>query len=284
MRFIIDMNLPPRSAPGSDPMQTYTGTMGQQRTLHFEWSRALGASWVERVLSTLQQCSSPILRKRLVRWGKDRNEELTLGERGIALQTKLTMVPLIVNRIDARMQEIGTLLRGDRRGVEDCLRIGADYHLNDWVVYETVIDFDAFFFESRSAYELTISFLEQFFKVILGNSWGGNRSKAFQKVETELENRGAKTDWVETLRDARNLLIHNRALWLAFEVIEGDPFRFDPVLLTKSVLNHEDDDKRISIHECRNMWQGFVDSYEPIEKWLMDEIQKIDAAPDSAQT
>jgi hypothetical protein len=189
------------------------------------------------------------------------------------------MVPLIVQRVDARLTEIGKILQSDRTKVEACLQERAVYNLPDrHVAQEAVVDFDSFLFESRSAYEITVSFLERFFHLILGKRLGtGSGKDAARHVEEALQNRGAQTHWVHEMRKKRNLLIHSRATWLAFEVSDGDPFRFDPVLLTKSVERIEDDPDRLSIEQCRSFWQGFVSSYEHIEAWLKEEVLTAEA-------
>jgi len=105
----------------------------------------------------------------------------------------------------------------------------------------------------------------------------GSAKDATRHVEEELRNRGAQTQWINQMRKKRNLLIHARAAWLAFEVTNGNPFRFDPVLLTKSVERLDDDPDRLSIEQCRSFWQGFVGSYEHIEAWLKEEVASADA-------
>jgi hypothetical protein len=187
------------------------------------------------------------------------------------------MVPLIVQRVDARLKDIGKILRSDRLNVEACLQKGAVYNLRDrHFAQEAVVDFDSFLFESRSAYEMTASFLERFCHLILEKRLGTGKDAA-RNVEQALRHRGAQTHWVDVMRKKRNLLIHSRATMLAFEVSEGDPFRLDPVLLTKSVERVEDDPDRLSIEQCRSIWLGFVSSYDHIEAWLTEEITAAEA-------
>jgi hypothetical protein len=253
--------------------------MSDKPVLHLEWSPALNAFWINRVQSALQDCKSPTLRARYSRWGRDPRQGLTLGNLAVAVGTKLTIMPLIVRRVDARLNEIGKVLQSDRSQVEACLQSGAVYRLaNRDVAHEAVVDFDSFFFESRSAYELTVLFLERFVNLILGKPLGtGSRKDAERRVEEALRHRGANTHWIHELRKKRNLLIHARATRLAFEATDGDPFRFDPVLLTKNVERIEDDPDRLSIEQCRTLWQGFVGSYEHIEAWLKEEVATADA-------
>ena len=198
----------------------------------------------------------------------------------MAVGTKLAMVPLIIQLVDSRLNDIGKVLLADPSKVEACLRGRAVYRLPDCdAAYEAAVDFDSFIFESRSAYEITVSFLERFFNLILGKALGPRDGKhAAKHVEEVLRCRGARTEWINDLRQKRNLLIHARSLWLAFEVRDGQPFRFDPILLTKSVDRIDEDPGSLSIAQCRSFWQGFVSSYEHIEAWLKDELATADAS------
>lgn len=194
----------------------------------------------------------------------------------MAVATKQTMLPLIVRRVNSRLAQIRKALESDRGKVGECLRLGCVYRLPDSsVCHEAVVDFDSFVFESRSAYELTVSFLRRFFDVIIGRPLGTAKA-AHGRVEDALRKRGAQTGWADQLREKRHLLIHGRALWLSFNVSGGSPFELDPVLLTKTVERIEDDPDRLSIGLCRDVWEGFVRSYEHLEAWLKEEVANAD--------
>ena len=196
------------------------------------------------------------------------------------------MVPLTLQRIQHRLNAIARILESDKREVEACLRENAEYPLRHRDLgHLTIIDFDSFLFESRSTYEVTVSFIARFFELILGKPLTKVaeqedprkfQREALQKVEGALKERGADTNWIEQTRQKRNLLIHARAAWLALKVNSVEPLDFSPVFLTRDVENLEDDPDRFSFDEFRGVWRGFVDSYEHIEAWLKDEITTAD--------
>ncbi len=251
--------------------------VSDSRMLQLDWSPDLDAFWIARVQSALLGCRSPSLRERYSRWDRDPHDGLTLGDLAVAVATKQTMVSLIVQRVNARLAEIGKVLKSDRPRVEECLRVGGAYRLPDKsVAHDAAVDFDSFVFESRSAYEITVSFLQRFFAVILKQPLGKGKA-AHDRVQEALRNRGAQTGWADELREKRHLLIHERAIWLGFEVTGEYPFRFDPVLLTKTVGRIEDDPDRLSIGLCRDLWEGFIGSYGHIEAWLKEGIAIADA-------
>ena len=161
------------------------------------------------------------------------------------------MVHLVVRRVDDRLKQIDKELRSDRTEVEACIREGAAYRLSDRDLgHEAMVDFDSFLFESRSAYEITVTFVQRFFDLILGKRLAkGSAKEAMKAVEATLRKRAAQTGWIDQLRKTRNRLIHERVAWLALEDTKRKKLRFDPVLLTRTVDRLEDDPNRVSIHE-----------------------------------
>src|SRR5260221_2260932 len=77
---------------------------------------------------------TPTLRERHSRRNGDAQQGLTLGDLAIAVGTKLTIVPLVVQRVDARLKGIGKVFESDRSRVRACLEMGAVYHLPDGYV------------------------------------------------------------------------------------------------------------------------------------------------------
>ncbi len=252
--------------------------MKQANVLHFDCSFGLHeAFWTTRVLGALQSCKSQTLKTRHSQWDRRRYRGLTLGDLAVAVGTKLTMVHLVVRRVDDRLRQIDRKLRSDRAEVEACIREGAAYRLSDRDLgHEAMLDFDSFLFESRSAYEITVTFVQRFFDLILGKRLAKGSAK--EAVEAALRKRAAQTGWIDQLRKTRNRLIHERVAWLALEDTKRKKLRFDPVLLTRTVDRLEDDPNRVSIHECRSIWHGFVGSYGHMEAWLKQEIASADAA------
>lgn len=67
------------------------------------------------------------MRERLAAWGSEKLDGLTLGDLAIAVGTRLTMVPLVVRRVDDRLHGIGALLQSEEAEVEACLQDRAAY-------------------------------------------------------------------------------------------------------------------------------------------------------------
>jgi len=88
--------------------------MNQKRLLHLDWYPALNASWILRVLSVLHACKSPALKGTFSALGSRSGSGTHTRDLAFAVATKLTMVPLIVQRVDARLKDIETILQSDR--------------------------------------------------------------------------------------------------------------------------------------------------------------------------
>ena len=249
--------------------------------LHLDWTPGLSAYWIHRVLAAVQAHEDPIVRARLSDWGLSEGGKLSLGDLAIASATKRTMIPLIVARLDKHLKEITDLFRSEPEDVEECLRSGSAFTgIQNEAVHEALIDFDAFLFECRSEFEITVEFVRQFYSVILDRTLcSGEKGQAVQCVEKELAIRGAPTGWLTFARRARNLFIHERASWLAFEVGSSDPPAFRAVLLSRCVTELKEYPDRVCLAQLTDAWHGFLESAEYLEAWLKEELSGRSGVP-----
>lgn len=142
--------------------------------------------WLYPIMNRLRQSSNPILRQRMDDWG-----ETPLGEIGLALATKRSMLLLLVRRIDRQLNKLNQEIN-DGNLVEQHITGNYAYRLRDTeLAYEILLDVDAFIFESRSTYEIVGKFLLDFFDRIFGSKVKENEIIAVQKSE------GLDTRWIE---------------------------------------------------------------------------------------
>ena len=80
--------------------------------------------WLRPILARLHQSSNTIIQKRMKAWG-----ETPLRELGLAIGTKLTMLPVVVARVNRQIKLLGDQL--DESRVDQCLNQGAAYRLSD---------------------------------------------------------------------------------------------------------------------------------------------------------
>ena len=178
--------------------------------------------WLRPILARLHQSSSTIIKERMEAWG-----ETPLRKLGLAIGTKLTMLPIVVARANRQIQFLSEQL--DESRVDRCLNQGAAYRLSDQSFpFEILVDLRLIsLFESRSTYEIVGRFLKEFFSHILGRDVSQEELQALLKAE------GIDTQWIQELRKNRMLFFHNTAPWLAIHILSKAPLRFELVLLKK---------------------------------------------------
>jgi hypothetical protein len=251
------------------------------RVLHLDWTPGLSAYWIHRVLAAVQAHEDPIVRARLSDWGLSEGGKPSLGDLAVASETKRTMIPLIVARLDKHLKEITDSFRAEPDVVAECLQSGYAFTgVRNEAVHEALVDFDAFLFECLSEFEITVDFVRRFFLLILGRKLcSGGKGKAVQQVEKELELRGARTGWLKFARRARNLFIHERASWLAFDVDSSDPTAFRAVLLSRCVTDLKEDPDQVCLAQLTDAWHGFLQSADYLETWLKEELSGSSRVP-----
>jgi hypothetical protein len=230
--------------------------------LHFNYDPR--ERWLRPILARLHQSSSTILRERLKAWG-----ETPLRELGLAIATKLTMLPVVVARVNQQIQRLSEQL--DESRVEKCLNRGAAYLLREQSLpYEILVDVDSFLFESRSTYELVGRFLKEFFSHILARDVSEDELQALLKAE------GIDTRWIQELRDNRILFFHTTAPWLANRILSKAPLRFKLVLLKKVAKDSATPGDYLHFEQLQAIYHGFASSLEALQRWVIEQIEDFE--------
>jgi len=220
--------------------------------------------WLRPILARLHQSSNTIIQKRMKAWG-----ETPLRELGLAIGTKLTMLPVVVARVNRQIQLLGDQL--DESMVDCCLKRDAGYSLSDQSFpFEILVDLDSFLFESRSTYEIIVSFLKEFFNHILGRDVNQEELQALLKAE------GIDTQWIKELRENRNLFSHNTAPWLAIHILSRAPLRFELVLLKKVARDAAGCGDRLHFKQLQAIYHGFAASLEALQRWVIMQIEEFE--------
>lgn len=73
----------------------------------------------------------------------------------------------------------------------------------------------------------------------------------------------------------RNQLVHDLAPWPVVEILEGDPRRYDFILL-KSNVAHPTEEHYIRISALQRMYKGYTTSLEALQRKLMEEIGAVE--------
>jgi len=197
-------------------------------------------------------------------WG-----ETPLRELGQAIGTKLTMLPVVVARVNRQIQFLSEQL--DESRVDRCLNRGAAYRLCDQSFpFEILVDLDSFPFESRSTYEIVGRFLKGFFSHILRRDVSQEELQALLKVE------GIDTQWIQELRENRILFFHNTAPCLAIYILSKAPLRFELVLLKKVARDATTPGDRLHFDQLQAIYHGFASSLEALQRWVIMQVEEFE--------
>lgn len=225
----------------------------------------LQENWLRKILTRLNQSSNDVLRRRIEKWGSS-----PMSEMGLAIATKLTMLPLIVRRVDQQLDRLSEQL-DDESMVKECLRKGAVYPVKDKdLPYEILIDIDSFIYELRSTYEIVGKFVCEFFETIL------DAHVDESKLQYLLNSKGFDTKWIQELRENRKLFFHETAPWIAVRILSKEPFQFDLVLLKKNAKNFSNPDDYIHFKKLRCIYRGFASSLGELQQLIIEKIDELE--------
>jgi hypothetical protein len=220
------------------------------------------SGWVLRLLTRIQQSASSALRERVSQSGTSK-----LSELGLAVSSKIHIVGVSKRRVDSVVDQIAKEIQGRKEEVVALLNSDAAIQVRqEGVLFEALLDIEAFLFEMHSTLEITETFVKLFRRSILGDVHG--RREKLHECFTRLN---IDQSWYESLDRARNLFSHETAPWLALDIQSTDPYRFDLVVLKKNVIVPRPEDY-FHFDECRGMYRGYFGAMERLHEWLLAEI------------
>ena len=231
--------------------------------LHLDF-RPGSAWWIARLQSRARTSSSDLVRTRYLTW-----TESGLGELAVALATKLE----VRTRVAKRFRELMAKLLDELCEAEDLgylLDGGFVFTPDDrGILYDICGSVDSVVFESRSAYEITGKFVSRFTEVILDRRIGQ------EDLMDVLRTAGQDVAWIEELRRNRILFFHETTPWIALEIHERDPLKFQLVVMKENLKNFDDRSKFITQSALADMWRGYEESIVAILEWLEKELDEV---------
>lgn len=221
-------------------------------------------SFVLPIIAAIQAHPNAEVKALATKWNRT---ELSLV--GASLSTKITMLGLLSRRLYSALSPLVEEL-GQHTDIETHLKRNAG-----WVPsqrnqpYEILLEFDAYVFEFRSAYELLGKFMRLFSQEILATEV--NEKDLIQILET----RGIAMTWAVELKKHRILFFHQQAAWLAFNVSATEPFDPEPVFLMDADSDPRDTESTISLLQLSRIYSGFDQSLRELQQWALLEIGKM---------
>jgi hypothetical protein len=232
--------------------------------LHLGFNPSSNA-WIGDLQTLSKRSSIPLVRERSDRWA-----EFRLGEISLAIATRLA----IVTQIELRLQSQMTLLADEvrRSGKLDYLldRFGAFHPESKSLVFEICAGVDACFFEWRSLYELLVKFAKVFCRRVLGIKLHDS------KLTEILSSSGLPTNWVNRLKDHRELFFHETAPWIALEVLERSPLKCSFVIMKENLTVLDDPAKYVQEKELVIVSNALRGAVIAVREWLKRELQTLE--------
>lgn len=225
------------------------------------------AEWVLPVIREVQRARSEAFRALAVSWAQS-----DLAELGLAVTTKLAILPHVVHSVDEQLgklsQEAASLA-----DLQDHIDRGAGFIPRDRdLPYKVLASLDSFIYECRSTYEIVGKFLSRFSEEFLASQL------TEQQVASILREAGLDDRWIPDLADQRKLFFHNTAPWVALKITSRSPFCAELLVLRQNVNDLTNSEHVIPFERLRAIHAGLATSLGKLREWLIRRVRERHAA------
>src|SRR5260370_19861096 len=226
-------------------------------------------TWLYPVWNAINRTTSKTLREA---YSKRRSE---LGDRAIAVATKLPILGTVTHRFNSDYQRLLKLAADDVEKIRTNRTTGTVWRVPDErIAFELLADIEAFIFESRSTYEIYGKFLRTFFKDIF------NRGLKEEDIKAVLRDEGLEIEWTTLLRDERILFFHDTAPWLALTFGGADTAAPELLIVRQSVKNLDDPESFARLADYDRIYRGLGYALQRMEQYILMEIQRYEETGD----
>lgn len=212
--------------------------------LHIE--ELSGDPWVLPIWSSVNDA---------VQKGKINSLPNEVYELGVYISTRLNILPRIVKRINADVEELFIVAgRHEESNVFAKTKKGNALRINNDLKYNIICDIDSLLFEINSVCEL----ITKLFESLYSHAGKPLRKKMVGlKIKSIIENASQNPSWFSNLAGHRNLFIHEGAPYIAIDISRG-PGDYELLIMKKNIKSFENNDEFIKLSELREIVQGFV--------------------------
>ena len=182
---------------------------------------------------------------------------------------KLSKLPEIVRAVDNEIRLLSSELTERDEEIDECIRrkLALTLH-NKSVGLNLPTNIESFLYHSRSTYELVKRFLISFCRRIL-------EKKAFGEAQIRdvLTSAGLMTDWIDLLRDDRDLTAHETAFWCDLERVSDCPPKYEVLIGEIHDIRHE---RYKPLSRYRDTYLKFSESLPKLSDWLHEQVADVD--------
>jgi hypothetical protein len=219
-------------------------------------------TWLYPVWNALHSTTSKTLREAYSKRGAE------LGDRAIAVATKIPILGTVTNRFNANYGKLLKLAAADAPKIRTNRQTGTVWRVPDErIAYELLADIEAFIFESRSTYEIFGKFLNVFFKEIF------DRVLTEQYLKAVMRDGGFDVEWTTLLRDERILFFHATAPWLALMFRDDETNTPELLVVRRNVKDLSDPESFARLADYDRIYWGLGNALKRMEDHILMEIK-----------
>ena len=220
------------------------------------------AYWAHPLLAALN--AAPGLASVHHQWPMSR-----LSDLAFAIETRLALLTEMIRTVDRNLNVLAERLAKDADlspYVEG--RYSFDFN-EDEAIRAVLINATGFISEARSCFENLSDFHREFLQQYFGEVL--REKDRYEEVVKLTTNRA----WADDLRRYRHDIRHDRAAWLAFEVISGPPTRYDPVLVLNWRQGHVGADDAVTFRTLRSIRDGLTEVLGGVREKLVHRVRHV---------
>ncbi|MBI4591449.1 MAG: hypothetical protein HY725_21690 [Candidatus Rokubacteria bacterium] len=220
-----------------------------------------GAYWVHPLLAALN--AAPDLASKHRQWPTSR-----LSDLAFAIETRLALLSEMVRSVDRNLNILGERLAKEpdlSAYVEGSY--GYDFS-EDEAIRTVLINATGFISEARSCFENLADFHRDFLRHYFAEVIP--KKDRYEDVAKLTKSRA----WADELRKHRHDIRHDRAPWLALEVIPGPSTRYDPILVLNWRPGHFGPDDCIVFSTLRAIRDGLREALRGVREKLVARIEQ----------
>ena len=219
--------------------------------------------WPLSLLARLQ--GTAVLVSRHAGWAESALSDLAFG-----VSTRLGYLPDVVQAVDDALSGVGEQLQDRDAVVEGLLRKGYSFSSGDYApVRRLLFSVCCFITESRACFESLALFYQGFLEIYFGETV--SKPLAYQAVEDAAH----IPAWGSDLKRIRGALLHERSIWLAFEVKTDARSRYEPLFVLNWRPGHFGPDDCMDLPTLRKIGPGLRLAAVAIEQTLERRVEAI---------
>lgn len=226
------------------------------------------SGWVYPIINRLNGTSNALLKARYsAHWN---GRETDLGRLALALDAKLSKLPAIIEIVDRDIRLLDEELKDRKAEVDTCIARRSGLRLRqERLALSLPANIESFLYHSRSAYELLSRFLIAFNRRILEKRISG------EDIERILQEEGISTEWIDALKDDRDLTAHQSALWCDLRVVTDEPRTYEVLV---GEIHDIDPAHYRPLGSYTKIYSDFANSLTKLTSWLLREIDAAETA------